>query len=95
MPEETKTGVARQYEIISKETGEVFPVISPTLGDANNDGVNDFTVTVEGTDHTHSFVRKGETASGFANFENESYLIRDRESKLAPNGVDRVEDVVL
>lgn len=70
-----------QYEIINKVTGESFLVEQVAFGEGE--------VTVS-------------TAFGQVTFKNENgvwsnenFVARDAETKLAPNGVDTVEDVVI
>lgn len=89
---EVKDGVARLYEIVDKVTGEVIPVEKLGSGDVDNDQDADFVVhKTDGTEIV--FKREGQNEDG-AIFVNEQYLVRDRETKTAPNGVTPVADVV-
>ena len=87
------TGNATVYEIIDKVTGEAFPVSHLGSGDLDNDNDADlFCKKEDGTDVV--FARNGSTETGGAIFTNEQYVIRDVETKKAPNGQDDVADVV-
>lgn len=89
---EVKDGVARMYEIVDKVSGEVTPVEKLGSGDVDNDQDADFVVhKADGTEVV--FKREGQNEDG-AIFVNEQYLVRDRETKTAPNGVTPVADVV-
>ena len=89
---EVKDGVARLYEIVDKVTGEVIPVEKLGSGDVDNDQDADFVVhKADGTEIV--FKREGQNEDG-AIFVNEQYLVRDRETKTAPNGVTPVADVI-
>lgn len=72
-----------QYEIISKATGEVY------LTTAVEFGTDEVTVKTD-TLGDIKFSNIGQVG----NLLNDEYVIRDAETKLAPNGVDTVEDVV-
>ena len=86
------TGPARLYEIQDKVTGEISPVEKLGSGDVDNDQDADFIVHKEdGTEVV--FEREGSNDDG-AIFVNEQFTVRDRETKLAPNGVTLVADVV-
>lgn len=94
MSDENMVGPAREYEIIDKGTGLVEPVSRMGSGDVDNDMDADMiTHKEDGTEVV--FKREGQDESGNALFVNEGYVIRDRETKLAPNGVDVVEDIVV
>lgn len=75
-----ENGNARQYEIINKETKEIFPVTRLGSGDVDGDQDNDFIVHLG--EEEIVFTQPG--------YVNETYLVRDAESKLSPNGVDLV-----
>lgn len=75
--ENTNTGNARLYEIVDKETQEVFPVDNLGSGDENNDGTQDFiTHMADGAEVV--FTNPG--------YVNEKYIVRDRETKTSPDG---------
>lgn len=94
MSDETMVGKAREYEIIDKGTGLVEAVNKMGSGDVDNDMDADLIVhKLDGTEVV--FKREGSTENGDAIFVNSGYVIRDRETKLAPNGVDVVEDIVV
>lgn len=82
---EPTVGKARVYEIINKLTGEVIVADSLGSGDENHDGVSDFLVFKDGVEIV--FTNPG--------YQNDTYVVRDTETKLSPNGVDTVEDVVI
>lgn len=85
-------GVARLYEIVDKVTGEVFPVDHDGSGDLDNDQDADFFCKkADGTEVV--FVREGSNDDG-AIFVNAQFVIRDRETKTALNGITLVPDVV-
>lgn len=86
------TGPARLYEIQDKVTAEIFPVEQMGSADVDHDGNNDLLVKKEdGTEVV--FKCEGSNEDGVV-FSNEQFTIRDRETKLAPNGVTLVADVV-
>lgn len=91
---EIKVGPPREYEIIDKGTGLVEPVNRLGSGDEDGDGDSDLEVhKLDGTPVI--FKREGQDENGNAIFVNSGYVIRDRETKLAPNGVDLVPDIVV
>jgi len=78
-------GSATQYEIINKTTGEIFPVDHLGSGDENHDGVSDFITHKDGEEIV--FTNPG--------YVNETYIVRAVDTKLSPNGVDPVADIVI
>lgn len=70
-----------QYEVINKVTGESFLAKQVAFGDGE--------VTVS-TD-AGEIVFKNDNGV----WSNDQFVARDAETKLAPNGVDTVEDVVV
>lgn len=70
-----------QYEVINKVTGESFLAKQIAFGDGE--------VTVS-TD-AGEIVFKNDNGA----WSNDQFVARDAETKLAPNGVDTVEDVVI
>lgn len=85
-------GVARLYEIINKKTGVVEPVNRDGSGDVDGDMDADFICHKEDGSEV-IFKREGQDGNN-AIFVNPDFLIRDRESKLALDGVTLVADVV-
>lgn len=72
----------RFFEIVDKATKEVFPVDHLESGDTDADGDMDFIVHMaDGAEVV--FTRPG--------YVNETYVVRDRETKLSPDGVTAVE----
>lgn len=94
MSEENNVGNAVLYEVINIHTGVVEPVEKLGSGDTDGDQDADFIVHKEdGTEII--FKREGQDEAGNAKFANPDYLVRDRETHLAPNGVDHVGDIVV
>lgn len=80
-------GPARQYEIIDKATGLVYPVTRLGSGDMDNDGDADFIAHREDNNEEIVFAQPG--------YVNDLYVVRDRETKLSPDGVTPVEDIIV
>ena len=80
-----KTGGAVAYEVINKVTGEVLPVNHLESGDENNDGKMDFIV------HLPSEEKVIFTNPGYIN---ETYVVRQADSKMSPDNTILVEDIV-
>ena len=70
-----------QYEVINKVTGESFLAKQVAFGDG------EVTVSTDAGD----VVFKNDNGV----WSNDQFVARDAETKLAPNGVDTVEDVVV
>lgn len=71
-----------QYEIINKVTGVAYLATSVEFG------------TGEVIVNTSEVGVVTFANDGSGNLSNESFVIRDAETRLAPNGVDTVEDIV-
>lgn len=73
--------IVRMYEIVDKNTKEVFLVNKLGSGDEDHDGDMDFIAHKE--DGT-------EVIFSNPGYENEQYVVRDRETKMAPDGATMV-----
>lgn len=85
-------GVARLYEIGNKTTGVFEPVNHDGSGDVDGDMDADFICHKEDGSEV-VFKREGQDENGNAIFVNPEFVIRDRETKLALDGVTPVADI--
>lgn len=79
------TGNATMYEIINKVTGEIFPVKGLGSADADGDQDMDFITHKEDGEEV-VFTNPG--------YVNETYVVRQVETKMSPDDKVLVEDIV-